>query len=124
MTAKNEEPMPIGFWTGLLMIAILIWFVPNRCTAQSCDTIPLKNECVQKYVIQPTKGKNDKVYMVYKVDEKENILELIPVSNSVYTYITLCERNGIKPSLAIRIKNGVPYSVIKYKRKWEKLQKQ
>lgn len=124
MTVKNKEPIPIGFWIGLLIVSLLIWFVPNRCTAQSCDTIPLQNEHIQKFVVQPTKGKNDKIYMVYKVDEKNNILDLIPVSNSVYSYITLCEQNGVKPSLAIRLKNGVPYSIIKYKRKWEKLRKQ
>lgn len=117
MTAKNNRLDP-GFWIGLVLIAVVLAIFPIRCKAQ--DTIPCRNECIQKVLEFPTvKGDRTKLYVVY-VDEKNDIQDLIPVSRSVYDYMNLCKDNGVKPTLGIRIKNGQIVSIVKYKRKYGK----
>lgn len=82
------------------------------------DTIPCVYSNVTKIVETPSKsGKTVKIYAVYKDGKFE---DLIPISNSVYEYITLCKETGITPNLGIRLKNGQPVSLIKYKRLWQK----
>lgn len=114
MTTTNKiEP---GFWIGLIMVIILLAFT-QKCKAQSkaqYDTIPCHNECIQKYAIEKNDKGKERIYVVY-TDEKNNILDLIPVSNSVYQYIQLCVKNGIEPALAIKLRNGQVYSIIKSK---------
>ena len=115
MTATNNSIQP-GFWIGLLLIATLL-FAQMKCKAQSkaqYDTIPCNSECIQKYAVEKNSKGKERVYMVY-ADEKNNILDLIPVSNSVYEYIQLCVKNGITPSLGIKLRNGQIYSIIKSK---------
>ena len=51
-------------------------------------------------------------------DVKNNIQDLIPVSQSVMEYIILCTKNGIEPTLGIRIRNGQISSLVKYKNKF------
>lgn len=97
---------------------ILCLFVAIKCHSQvKIDTIPCNAANITKYVMTDD-GK--RVYAVYN-DKQHGISEIIPVSKSVYEYIVLCEQNGIKPSLAIRLKNNQIFSIIKFKRKYKLL---
>lgn len=97
---------------------ILCLFVAIKCHSQvKIDTIPCNAANITKYVMTDD-GK--RVYAVYN-DKQHGISEIIPVSKTVYEYIVLCEQNGIKPSLAIRLKNNQIFSIIKFKRKYKLL---
>lgn len=119
MTAKtSNSKLDPGFWIGLILVVGLMYFFPVKCTATTkCDTIPCNPECVTKIVQCPTvKGDKTRFYVAY-VDEKQNILDLIPISNSTYEYIQLCKKNQIVPSLGIKVRNGEIVSIVRYKRK-------
>jgi hypothetical protein len=118
MTKTKDEGIPPGFWIGLVLLVFLFLGV-KKCTAKSVyDTIPCRNECIQKFAYKQTKNGN-KVYAVY-TDEKNNILDFIPVSESVYNYIMLCKENKIAPQLGIKLRDGEIYSIIKLKRRYVK----
>ena len=120
MTRTNDEGTQSGFWIGLAMVILLLIFVTKHCHAKAVyDTIPCSTECIQKFIEQPTKSGNSRIFAVY-TDEKDNIIDLIPVSASVYDYILLCKHNNINPSLGIKLRDGQIYSIIKYKRKYVK----
>ena len=64
----------------------------------------------------PKTGKT-KFYAIYN-DTKNDISELIPVSQTVMSYIKMCEENKIKPSLGIKLRNGQISSIIRYKNRY------
>ena len=70
--------------------------------------------CIDKFVEGKTSTGKTRYYAVYN-DTKNDISELIPVSQTVMSYIRLCESNKIKPSLGIKLRNGQINSLIKYK---------
>lgn len=113
----------ISTWVAATIIAIIIMLVGQKCSAQTkaqYDTIYCNVECIKKFSFeQKDCSKKRKIYAVY-VDEKNNILDLIPVSESVYSYVALCKSNGIRPSLGIKLRNGEIYSLIKVKPKYIK----
>lgn len=78
------------------------------------DTIVCKTNCISKFITS-TNGKTERVYAVYTDDELE-ISDIIPVSKSVFEYITLCNQNNVKPSLGIKLKDGKIMSLIRTKR--------
>lgn len=78
------------------------------------DTVRCNYECIDKIVSEPTKSGKVKYFAVYN-DTKNDISELIPVSESVLMYIKTCKDNKIKPSLAIKLRNGVISGLIRYK---------
>lgn len=117
MTITNNKPLDPGFWIGLILLGIL-FAMPVCCKAQ-CDTIKCHNECIQKIIPQKTKSGKIKLYAVY-TDSTYDISDLIPVSESVLTYIDMCKKNGIKPSLGIRFRNGQITSIVRYKNKYKR----
>lgn len=120
MTRTKDEGIQPGFWIGLAMVILLLVFTTKHCHGKAVyDTIPCRTECIQKFIEQPTKNGNSRIFAVY-TDEKDNIIDLIPVSASVYDYILLCKHNNINPSLGIKLRDGQIYSIIKYKRKYVK----
>lgn len=109
---KNNEP---GFWVGVVLICVLFFLSKCHAHAQknaTIDTIPCKVECIQKYITKSEKSV--RIYAVYN-DRQSGIADIIPVSKSVYEYIVLCQDNGIKPSLGLRVRNNQIVSIIRFK---------
>ena len=104
-------------WAAVFILLLLMCAM--KCSAQKtqADTVYCNPTYVVKYVqIEGSTGKM-RTYAVYK-DVKNNIQDLIPVSQSVMEYIILCTKNGIEPTLGIRIRNGQISSLVKYKNKF------
>ena len=101
-----------------LLLVLLLALVYTTCHAQTkqaqIDTVYCSLSSIKNYVAIKTETGKTRTYAVYKSAEIE---ELIPVSNSVIEYIKLCESNGIKPSLGIRIRNGQITSIVKFKKR-------
>lgn len=105
-------------WAAVFILTLLLLMCTIKCSAQKAkvDTIYCNPTCVIRYVqIEGSTGKM-KTYAVYK-DVKNNIQDLIPVSQSVMEYIKLCRQNDVEPTLGVRIRNGQIASIIKYKLK-------
>ena len=103
-------------WAIVFILILLRLACTIKCSAQKAkvDTIYCNPTCVIRYVqIEGSTGKM-RTYAVYK-DVKNNIQDLIPVSQSVMEYIKLCKQNGIESTLGIRIRNGQISSLVKYK---------
>lgn len=95
------------------------------CNAQQkqyaqIDTMMLKPECIEKIVQSTTVKGAIKHFVVYK-DKQQKIEELIPISQSVLTYVQTCKQHGIVPSLAIRLRNGIITNIIRYKPQYHRL---
>ena len=118
---SNQNSLDPGHYIGLFIIVALFTFGTVKACAQTqkaqYDTILCKNECIDKYVEEKTKTGKIKFYAIYN-DTKNDISELIPVTQSVMSYIRLCGENNIKPSLGIKLKNGQIQSLIRYKPKY------
>ena len=118
---SNQNSLDPGHYIGLFIIVALFTFGTVKACAQTqkaqYDTILCKNECIDKYVEEKTKTGKTKFYAIYN-DTKNDISELIPVTQSVMSYIRLCGENNIKPSLGIKLKNGQIQSLIRYKPKY------
>lgn len=119
---KEIEIDPKWLIIAFIMMIMLLFtknvFGQTKTTVKP-DTVLCKTECIVKYVQTETKSGKTKVYAVYK-DEKNNIAELIPVSQSVLDYVKLCDQNNLKPTLGIKVKNGQIVSLIRYKPKFVK----
>lgn len=118
---SNQNSLDPGHYIGLFIIVALFTFGTVKACAQTqkaqYDTILCKNECIDKYVEEKTKTGKIKFYAIYN-DTKNDISELIPVSQTVMSYIKMCEENKIKPSLGIKLRNGQISSIIRYKNRY------
>lgn len=117
-----EDPKHDGMgWVVAVIIIAIMLFVTTKCQAAEpakIDTMICKVECIQKIVEQPTaNGKSTKFYAVYN-DKKAGFSEIIPISKSVVDYINVCKQFSVKPTLGIRLRNGVISSIIRYKIKF------
>lgn len=118
-TVQRQTGLPPGFWIGIVLVLILL-FLPLYCKAAKYDTIPAKPQCIEKVISQPTqKGDHYRYFVVYK-DEQNDVIDIIPVSESVVTYMETCKQNNIPPQLGIKLRDGQIYSVIKYKTKYRR----
>ena len=105
-----------------ILMYLMLLFIATDCTAQTkstavIDTMVCHNECIDKFVSTQTAQGKERIYAVYN-DTKNDISELIPVTQSMMAYIKTCEQNKIKPNLAIRLRNGVITGLIRYKHKY------
>ena len=119
MVNKQDTYENPRFMLGLLIALLILFFSAVRCCAQTktkaqIDTMVCHSECIDKYVEATTSNGKVHYYAVYN-DTKNDISELIPVAQSVMSYIKLCSENSIKPSLGIKLRNGQIQSLIKYK---------
>ena len=118
---SNQNSLDPGHYIGLFIIVALFTFGTVKACAQTqkaqYDTILCKNECIDKYIEERTKTGKTKFYAIYN-DTKNDISELIPVSQTVMSYIKMCEENKIKPSLGIKLRNGQISSIIRYKNRY------
>lgn len=105
-------------WVAATIVAVLMMLMGTKCSAQTkaqYDTIPCSYLHIKKFATEQTKSGKTKIYAVYCGN---GIDDLIPVSESVFTYIRLCRTNGIRPSLGIKLRNREIYSLIKVKPKY------
>ena len=119
MVNKQDNYENLKFMLGFLIVLLILFFSAVRCCAQTktkaqIDTMVCHSECIDKYVEATSSNGKVHYYAVYN-DTKNDISELIPVTQSVMSYITLCNENSIKPSLGIKLRNGQIQSLIKYK---------
>lgn len=109
------------YYLGALIVAFILLFAIDKCAAQSrtaqIDTMSCNVSCIDRFVEEKTSKGTIKYYAIYN-DIKNDISELIPVSQNVMSYIKLCNANNIRPSLGIKLKNGQISSLIKYKSKY------
>lgn len=120
MTAvKRKTGLPPGFWLGIIMVLILL-FLPLYCKASTYDTIPARPQCIEKVIAEPTqKGDRYRYFVVYR-DEQNDLIDLIPITESVVVYLEKCKQNKITPQIGIKLKDGYVYSIIKYKRMYRR----
>lgn len=117
MENKDRTGQIILLWVLVIILMILIC-APSRCVAQ-IDTVNCKIECITKLFTTTTeKGKN-KIFAVYK-DPTADVEEIIPMSKSVLDYINACKQYDIRPTLGIRLRNGVITSIIRIKSKYRR----
>lgn len=116
----NKQPSDYT-WLWLIFAVLLMLFgiIVNSNAQQQqqkaqIDTVYCNIDCIEKYVSTTTQSGRIKTYAVYN-DRNHNISELIPVSKTVLDYISLCDANGIMPTLGIRIRNGQISSIVRYK---------
>lgn len=120
----HEKPDNHGAgWVIALVVITLMLFFTAKCHAADqvvVDTMVCKTECIQKIIQRPSaNGKTTKFYAVYN-DPKINFSEIIPVSKTVMDYIEMCKSAGIKPTLGIKLRNGVVSCIVRYKIKFVK----
>lgn len=126
MIKLYEDPNPDkgkGWIVAIIVVFILI-LATAKCHAQSravaqVDTMLCKVECIQK-IVQQTSAKGTVHYYAVYNDKSINFSEVIPVSKTVVEYIEMCKQYSIKPTLGIRLRNGVVSSIIRYKIKFVK----
>lgn len=108
-------------WVIALVIIALMLFVTAKCHAVDpvkVDTMVCKVECIQKIVQKPSSnGKTIRYYAVYN-DPSIKFSEIIPISKTVMEYIDMCKQYSLKPTLGIKLRNGVVSSIIRYKVKF------
>ena len=79
-----------------------------------------KTECIKQIVQKPSANGKSVKYLAVYVDNNINFSEIIPISKSVVDYIETCKQFSIKPTLGIRLRNGVVSSIVRYKIKFVK----
>lgn len=122
MTIKlYEKPDNHGAgWVIALIIITLMLFITAKCHAADpvrVDTMLCKTECIQKIIQQTSSKGTIRYYAVYN-DPSIKFSEIIPISKSVMEYMQMCKQNSIKPTLGIKLRNGVVSSIIRYKIKF------
>lgn len=119
----NNENLDPGHWIGIMLIILaLLCLCATRSCAQTkqttrIDTVECHNGCIVKFNMATTAKGNPKYSAVYNCTHN-GVSDIIPVPKTVYEYIILCRENGIEPSLAIKLKNGIISGIIKYKPKY------
>lgn len=107
-------------WVIAIVIVIMMLFCTAKCHAADpvrVDTMVCKTECIQK-IIQKTSSKGTVRYYAVYNDPSIKFSEIIPISKTVMDYIEMCKQNSIKPTLGIKLRNGVVSTIIRYKVKF------
>lgn len=118
---KNNQGCAIAFI--VMIICLLAWGSVKGCAQTTTkqpavyDTIQIDNSSIKKYCTITNKNGKEQTYAVLVNGETE---ELVSVSQTVSAYINLCKENGIKPSLALKLRNGQISSIIRFKNKYKK----
>lgn len=111
MNRQDEPDFKFALYLFVLIVFVLV--AANKCHAQTrqvaqYDTIAIKSELIVGFTKPKENGSK------YAILRCNGIEELVSVSKSVASYIDLCKENNIKPSLALKLKNGRAYSIIRY----------
>lgn len=91
-------------------------YAQTKAKAQ-IDTIKCNIDCIEGLVSQKSTSGKTKVFAIYN-SKQQDISDLIPVSDAVYTYLQQCKKYKVRPSLGIRLRNGQITSIIKIKPKY------
>lgn len=105
---------------SIMLCTLSVHAQQQKPTNVVVDTVPCYYDNIKNIVEIPSKtGKSVKLYAVYKTPSFEDI---IPITKTVCDYIALCKDTGITPALGIKLKDGNPVSIVKYKKriKWQK----
>lgn len=123
VTNLREKPDNNNSGWGIAIIVIIMLLVLTaKCHAADpvkVDTMLCKTECIQKIIQQTSPKGTIRYYAVYS-DPSIRFSEIIPISKSVMEYIQLCKQYSIKPTLGIKLRNGVVSGIIRYKIKFVK----
>ena len=109
-------------WIIAIIIIIMLLISTAKCHAADpvkIDTMLCKTECIQKIIQQTSPKGTIRYYAVYN-DPSIKFSEIIPISKSVMEYMQLCKQYSIKPTLGIKLRNGVVSGIIRYKIKFVK----
>lgn len=109
-------------WIIAIIIIMMLLISTAKCHAADpvkIDTMLCKTECIQKIIQQTSPKGTIRYYAVYN-DPSIKFSEIIPISKSVMEYIQLCKQYSIKPTLGIKLRNGVVSGIIRYKIKFVK----
>ena len=109
-------------WIIAIIIIMMLLISTAKCHAADpvkIDTMLCKTECIQKIIQQTSPKGTIRYYAVYS-DPLIKFSEIIPISKSVMEYIQLCKQYSIKPTLGIKLRNGVVSGIIRYKIKFVK----
>ena len=109
-------------WIIAIIIIMMLLISTAKCHAADqvkVDTMLCKTECIQKIIQQTSPKGTIRYYAVYN-DPSIKFSEIIPISKSVMEYIQLCKQYSIKPTLGIKLRNGVVSGIIRYKIKFVK----
>jgi len=109
-------------WIIAIIIIMMLLISTAKCHAADpvkIDTMLCKTECIQKIIQQTSSKGTIRYYAVYN-DPSIKFSEIIPISKSVMEYIQLCKQYSIKPTLGIKLRNGVVSGIIRYKIKFVK----
>lgn len=109
-------------WIIAIIIIIMLLISTAKCHAADpvkVDTMLCKTECIQKIIQQTSPKGTIRYYAVYN-DPSIKFSEIIPISKSAMEYIQLCKQYSIKPTLGIKLRNGVVSGIIRYKIKFVK----
>ena len=121
--AKQDSNLDPGRWLGFIALLVILLLICTRACAQNAkariDTMYCNPACIEKYITTTTESGKIKIFAVYS-SKQQDVSDIIPVPQSVYTYIKVCKQNGITPSLAIRLRNGIITGLMRYKPKYVK----
>ena len=109
-------------WIIAIIIIMMLLISTAKCHAADpvkIDTMLCKTECIQKIIQQTSPKGTIRYYAVYN-DPSIKFSEIIPISKSVMEYMQLCKQYSIKPTLGIKLRNGVVSGIIRYKIKFVK----
>ena len=109
-------------WIIAIIIIMMLLISTAKCHAADpvkIDTMLCKTECIQKIIQQTSPKGTIRYYAVYN-DPSIKFSEIIPISKSVMEYTQLCKQYSIKPTLGIKLRNGVVSGIIRYKIKFVK----
>lgn len=109
-------------WAIAIIVIIMLLISTAKCHAADpvkVDTMLCKTECIQKIIQQTSPKGTIRYYAVYS-DPSIRFSEIIPISKSVMEYMQLCKQYSIKPTLGIKLRNGVISGIIRYKIKFVK----
>ena len=113
----DHSPDPL---IAIIVIMILL-FMTSKCNAQqkaAIDTMTCRVECIKQIVQKPSANGKTVKYMAVYVDKSAGFSEIIPISKSVVYYINIIKQLSLKPTLGIRLRNGVITSIVRYKIKF------
>lgn len=123
MKEEEEKKVDVMAWVWLALTMAFMFFgmFLGRISAQKriakVDTIVCYSNCIESLISQKSPSGKPRTYAVYN-SKKQDISDIIPVSESVYAYLQLCKKHNLSPSLGIKLRNGQIQSIIKVKPKY------
>lgn len=113
MNKEEKKKVDVMVWVWLALTIALMFFgaILGRISAVCYSN------CIESLISQKSPSGKPRTYAVYN-SKKQDISDIIPVSESVYAYLQLCKKHNLSPSLGIKLRNGQIQSIIKVKPKY------